>query len=55
LRAFGVPETRIASQELFDYQAHTDVFSDVAGLYPVNANVTGGDEPERVDISSMLV
>jgi putative ABC transport system permease protein len=50
LRAFGATDTGTASQELFDYQARTDLFSSVAGLFPVNANVTGGSEPERVDV-----
>ena len=50
LRAFGAIGTGTASQELFDYQARTDLFSDVAGVFPVNANVTGGNEPERVDM-----
>jgi putative ABC transport system permease protein len=50
LRAFGATDTGTASQELFDYQARTDLFSGVAGLFPVNANVTGGSEPERVDV-----
>lgn len=53
LRARAVEDTGVASQELFDYQELTDVFSGVAGLYPINANVTGGEEPERVEM--MLV
>ncbi|HUR20957.1 MAG TPA: ABC transporter permease [Vicinamibacterales bacterium] len=53
LRALDADDTGVAAQELFDYQALSDVFTGVAGLYPVNANVTGGDEPERVEV--MLV
>ncbi len=53
LRALDADDTGVAAQELFDYQELTGVFSGVAGLYPVNANVTGGDEPERVEV--MLV
>jgi putative ABC transport system permease protein len=53
LRGLGAADTGIAALELFDYQARTDLFSGVAGLYPVNANLTGGDQPERVEV--MLV
>ena len=53
LRAFGATDTGTASQEMVDYRALTDLFLDVVGLYPVNANVTGGDQAERVDL--MLV
>ena len=50
LQGFGATDTGTASQEFFDYRAETALFSDVAGLWPVNANVTGGDQPERVDV-----
>ena len=50
LQAFGATDTGTASQEFFDYRGETALFSDVAGLWPVNANVTGGDQPERVDV-----
>jgi putative ABC transport system permease protein len=50
LRQRGATNTGVASQELFDYQSRTDVFSGVAGLFPANANVTGGDQPERVEM-----
>jgi predicted permease len=53
LRALSASDTGVASQELFDYQGRTDLFSGVAGLYPINANVTGGEAPERVEV--MLV
>ena len=46
LRAFGATDTGTASQELRDYHALTDLFLDVAGIYPVNANVTGHHIPE---------
>jgi predicted permease len=53
LRSLGASDTGLAPLELFDYQARVDLFSGVAGLYPVNANLTGGDQPERVEV--MLV
>jgi putative ABC transport system permease protein len=53
LRRLGATDTGVAAPELFDYQARTDVFAGVAGMLPVNANVTSGDTPERVEM--MLV
>jgi putative ABC transport system permease protein len=53
LRGFGATDTGIAAAELVDYQARTDLFVGVAGLLPINANVTGGGTPERVEM--MLV
>ncbi|HEX5214788.1 MAG TPA: ABC transporter permease [Vicinamibacterales bacterium] len=49
LTRLGASDTGVAAVELFDYQSRTDLFSGVAGLYPINANVTGGAEPERVE------
>ncbi len=49
LRTFDATDTGVAALELFDYQSRTDLFSGVAGLYPINANVTGGAQPERIE------
>jgi putative ABC transport system permease protein len=53
LRGFGAMDTGVAAPELFDYQARTDLFSAVAGIVPVSANVTSGNTPERLEM--MLV
>ena len=53
LRGFGATDTGVAAAELFDYQSRTDLFTAVAGLLPVSANVTSGGTPERVEM--MLV
>ena len=53
LQAHGADDTGVAPLELFDYQSRSDLFSGVSGLYPVDANLTGGDQPERVEV--MLV
>ena len=53
LRGFGATDTGVAPAELIDYQSRTDLFTAVAGMLPVNANVTSGNEPERVEM--MLV
>jgi putative ABC transport system permease protein len=39
----------ISVPELFDLQQRTRAFADVAGVLPVNGNLTGGDEPARVE------
>src|SRR5918911_947108 len=36
--------------ELKDLQQSTDVFEEVAGVWPVDANLTGSDRPERVEL-----
>jgi len=53
LRGFGATDTGVAAAELFDYQSRTDLFTAVAGVLPINANVTSGDVPTRVEM--MLV
>src|SRR5918995_2063038 len=49
LRGFGATDTGVAAPEMTDYQSRTDLFSGVAGLLPVSANVTSGDTPERLE------
>jgi putative ABC transport system permease protein len=53
LRGFGATDTGVAPAELIDYQARTDLFTGVAGVMPLNANVTGSGAAERVEM--MLV
>lgn len=53
LRGFGATDAGVSPGELFDYQARTDLFTSVAGMLPISANVTSGDTPERVEM--MLV
>jgi predicted permease len=50
LRGFGAVDTGVSAPELADYQSRTDLFAGVAGLMPINANVTSGDSPERVEM-----
>ena len=52
LRGFGATDTGISAAELSDYQTRTDLFTGVAGLSPVSANVSGR-APERIEM--MLV
>jgi len=46
----GAADIGLSVPELFDYRDRAGVFQDVAGVYPVNANLTGVDEPERIDV-----
>jgi putative ABC transport system permease protein len=45
----GATDIGVSVPELLDYRGRTDLFQDVAGLYPVNANLTDVDEPERIE------
>src|SRR5262245_51579038 len=53
LRGYGATDTGVSPAELVDYQARTDLFTAVAGVLPISANVTGSDAPVRVEM--MLV
>ena len=48
-RTNGV-DVGLSAPELFDYRDRAGAFTAVSGLYPINANVTGGDRPERVEV-----
>ena len=50
LRGFGATDTGVATAELVDYQSRSDLFTAVAGVLPISANVTGGDAPLRVEM-----
>jgi predicted permease len=50
LRGFSATDTGVSAPELFDYQARTDLFSAVAGVLPVSANVTNGGMAARVEL-----
>ena len=50
LRNFGATDTGVLASELADYQARSDLFTAVAGVLPISANVTSGGVPERVDM-----
>ena len=49
LQRLGRRDIGISVPELFDLQRSTSAFADVAGVLPVNGNLTGGDEPARVE------
>jgi predicted permease len=49
LRGLNVFDTGISPSEIFDLRSRSGMFDEVAGVWPVNGNVTGMDKPERVD------
>jgi putative ABC transport system permease protein len=48
-RGSGMPDIGLSVPELDDYKRRPDVFLELAGVYPITANITGGDQPERVE------
>lgn len=40
----------ISGLELFDYRDRSGLFEEICGLFPLNANITGGDRPERAEV-----
>src|SRR5919108_130642 len=48
--ALNVPDIGMSPPELIDYRDRAQLFDGIAGLYPINANLTEIDEPERVEV-----
>ena len=48
--ALGTTDIGMSAPELFDYRDRADIFESIAGLYPINANLTQVDQPERVEV-----
>src|SRR3984957_3497033 len=49
LRGSNVPDVGMSVPELVDYQDRSGVFSDISVVWPISANITGGEHPERVE------
>jgi predicted permease len=45
----GRKDLGLSAPELFDYR-RSDVFSEICGIWPIDANITGMDRPERADV-----
>ncbi len=45
----GIRDAGLAPLELFDMRDDPGLFSGISGVYPIDANLTGGNEPERVE------
>ena len=50
LPGLGTADIGMSAPELFDYRDRAGIFEDIAGLYPVDANLTEVDQPERVEV-----
>jgi len=46
----GLVDAGLSPPELFDYRDKAGVFEEISGLYPITANITGGDRPERAEV-----
>ncbi|NUR55649.1 MAG: FtsX-like permease family protein, partial [Acidobacteria bacterium] len=46
----NLPDIGISPPELADYRDRSQLFDGIAGVYPINANLTEVDEPERVEV-----
>ena len=49
LEKLNLTDVGISGLELFDFRDRAGVFEEISGLYPINANLTGGDQPERIE------
>jgi predicted permease len=49
LKGRGAIDVGLGFVELFEYEQQREIFAAVSGDYPVNANLTGADEPERLE------
>ena len=50
LRASNVSDVGMSQPELEDLQNRSGVFEDISAVWPISANLTGGDRPERVEV-----
>ena len=46
----GSQDIGMSTPELYAYREQSDIFSDISGVYPIDANLTEVDEPERVEV-----
>jgi putative ABC transport system permease protein len=46
----GLADVGLSGPELFDYRDRSGLFQEISGLFPLNANITGGDRPERAEV-----
>jgi predicted permease len=48
-RRLGIQDGGLSPSELFDYRDRAGVFDQIAGIWPITANLTGATQPERVE------
>jgi predicted permease len=49
-QAIGIHDVALSQPELDDFARRAGVFESIAGIWPINANLTGSDRPERVEV-----
>ncbi len=50
LRGSNVQDIGMSQPELVDFQDRSGVFQEISAIWPINANLTGGDRPERIEV-----
>jgi putative ABC transport system permease protein len=50
LKGQTLADVGLSVPELFDYRDRSGIFGQISGLFPINANITGGDRPERAEV-----
>jgi predicted permease len=48
--ALDIRDTGLSQPELQDYATRSAAFESIAGVWPITANLTGSDRPERVEV-----
>ncbi|MGB7750363.1 MAG: ABC transporter permease [Candidatus Acidiferrales bacterium] len=49
LRGSNVQNVGMSVPEMWDFQRRSGVFEDISAVWPINADLTGGDRPERIE------
>src|SRR4051812_8462786 len=50
MTGFGTTDIGVSPPELYDYRDRSDLFDEISGVYPIDANLTEVDQPERVEV-----
>ena len=50
LPGLGASDIGVSPPELFDYRDRSGLFEEISGVYPIDANLTEVDVPERVEV-----
>jgi hypothetical protein len=51
LRGSDSRDVGMSAPELWDLRDKSDLFQDLSAVWPTDANVTGGDHPERIELA----
>jgi predicted permease len=49
LRSSNSRDIGLSAPELWDLRARADIFQEISAIWPTDANLTGGEKPERVE------